>query len=137
MQEKRLAIIESPYAGDVKRNIAYAKRAMHAALNEGYAPIASHLLYTLPGMLDDTNPDERALGIEAGLSWYAVAEICLVYRDLGITPGMQMGIERAKKCGVPCLFIGIGACAKTHVKPSKKMAGRGHEKTARGVGSKD
>lgn len=93
--DKRLVILESPYAGDVERNVAYARRALADSLHRGEAPIASHLLYTQPGVLDDTVPAERRLGIDAGLAWGRVADATVLYADLGITPGMQQGIDRA------------------------------------------
>jgi hypothetical protein len=40
----------------------------------GEAPIASHLLYTQPGVLNDGVPAERAHGIEAGLAWLRAAD---------------------------------------------------------------
>ena len=49
----RRVILESPYAGDIERNVAYARAAMRDSLLRGEAPIASHLLYTQPGVLDD------------------------------------------------------------------------------------
>ena len=54
-----LVIIESPYAGDIKANIAYARRAVRDSLERGEFPIASHLLYTQPGILNDDIPSER------------------------------------------------------------------------------
>lgn len=63
----RRVIIESPYAGDVELNAQYARECLRDSLTRGEAPIASHLLYTQPGVLDDAVPRERALGIEAGL----------------------------------------------------------------------
>lgn len=63
----RLVVLESPYAGDVERNVRYARAAVRDCLDRGEAPIASHLLYTQPGVLDDLVPAERAMGIEAGL----------------------------------------------------------------------
>ena len=69
----RRVIVESPYAGDVATNIAYARAAVRDCLMRGEAPIASHLLFTQPGILDDDVADERRLGIEAGLSWLDVA----------------------------------------------------------------
>jgi len=63
----------------------------------GEAPIASHLLYTQPGVLDDFDKYERSLGIEAGLVWGELADKTVVYTDLGINPGMTQGIERAEK----------------------------------------
>ena len=52
-------IIESPYAGDVERNVRYARAAMADCLKRGEAPFASHLLYTQEGVLDDDIPGER------------------------------------------------------------------------------
>jgi hypothetical protein len=47
----KLVIIESPYAGEVEANVAYARACMRDSLGHGEAPIASHLLYTQPGIL--------------------------------------------------------------------------------------
>ena len=91
----KLVLIESPFAGDVARNIAYARACMAHSLAHGEAPFASHLLYTQPGILDDTVPNERNLGIRAGFGWGAKAYLVAVYTDLGITPGMRLGIDRA------------------------------------------
>lgn len=93
----KLVIIESPFAGDIEANVAYARKAVSDSLRRGEAPIASHLLYTQPGILDDTNPDERSLGIEAGLAWGRYADKTVVYADRGITSGMFQGILRAHK----------------------------------------
>lgn len=92
-------ILESPYAGDtpelVAINVAYARACIHDSLLRGEAPIASHLLYTQPGILDDTNPGERAIGIDAGHAWFRAAGAIVVYTDLGISSGMQLAIDRA------------------------------------------
>lgn len=95
----KLVILESPFAGDVERNIEYARACVRDSLLRGEAPIASHLLYTQPGILDDTIPAERQHGIDAGLAWRAVADGSVVYTDLGITRGMQYGIEAAIAAG--------------------------------------
>lgn len=89
-------ILESPYAGDVERNEKYARLCLRDSLLRGEAPIASHLLYTQPGVLDDKNPEERMLGINAGLLWGIVASKTVVYEDYGISKGMEYGIARAK-----------------------------------------
>jgi hypothetical protein len=94
-----LVILESPFAGNNEVNIKYAREAMRDSLMKGEAPIASHLLYTQPGVLDDNNPEERRKGIEAGLAWGKVAIKTVVYTDLGISKGMEQGIERALKEG--------------------------------------
>lgn len=72
---------------------------MRDSLKRGEAPFASHRLY--PGILDDDVPAERRLGIEAGLAWGQCADATVVYEDLGISPGMALGIERARAEGRP------------------------------------
>lgn len=96
----RLVILESPYAGDVERNVHYARACMAHCLALGEAPMASHLLYTQPGVLDDSDPDERDRGIRAGFAWREVADATVVYRDLGISSGMAAGIEQANRISV-------------------------------------
>lgn len=104
----KLVILESPYAGEVDRNVAYARRAMADCLHRDEAPFASHLLYTQPGVLDDAVPQERHQGIEAGLSWGRCAESTVVYTDLGLTSGMRAGIQRAIDEGRPVEYRTLG-----------------------------
>ena len=92
--------LESPYAGDIQRNLTYGRRAMADCLRRGEAPFASHLLYTQPGVLDDDDPEERMLGISAGLSWGPWAKYIVVYTDYGVTAGMQKGIELYATMGI-------------------------------------
>ena len=103
MTDRRLVILESPYGSkdpaEVAMNVAFARACVRDALNRGEAPIASHLLYTQPGILRDEVPDERAWGIDAGLAWRRVAEASVVYTDLGVSPGMQKGINAALEAG--------------------------------------
>ncbi len=105
----RRVILESPYAGDVERNTRYARRCLRDSLLRGEAPIASHLLYTQPGVLDDKVTAERALGIEAGLSWGSDAAATVVYVDHGTSGGMGVGIERAHREGRLVEYRRIGA----------------------------
>lgn len=87
--EGRLVIVESPFAGEVTRNIAYARQACRDCLLKGEHPIASHLLYTQPGILDDNHPDERKRGIEAGLAWRKAAQKAVFYTGRGWSQGME------------------------------------------------
>jgi hypothetical protein len=89
-------IVESPYAGDVEQNEAYARRALHHSLVvRGEAPFASHLLYTQPGILDDLMPSERQHGIDAGLELAKRADLSAFYVDRGISRGMKYGLASA------------------------------------------
>ena len=92
-----LVLLESPFAGDVKANIDYARKCMRDSFMRGEYPFASHLLYTQKGILDDKIPHERMLGITAGLEWGKFAKMTVVYTDLGISKGMQYGIDLATK----------------------------------------
>lgn len=104
MRENQLVILESPFAGDVEGNIHYARMAVRDSLLRGEAPIASHLLYTQEGILNDDIPEERQHGIEAGLAWGKVAEKTVVYIDKGISRGMEYGIQRAIQEGRELVF---------------------------------
>lgn len=94
-------VVESPYVGDVERNVRYARVAVADCLARGEAPLASHLLYTQPGVLDDDDPAERERGIAAGHAWVKVADLVVVYEDLGVSDGMRAGVEAAGRTGVP------------------------------------
>lgn len=96
----KLVIIESPYAGEVQANVEYARRCVRDSLARGESPIASHLLFTQPGILDDTIPSERKQGIDAGLAWLRVAELSAVYIDRGISDGMKYGVGKAFEAGI-------------------------------------
>lgn len=84
----KLVIIESPYAGDIARNVEYARECVRHSLANDEAPIASHLLYTQPGILNDNIPEHRYWGINAGLAWRRVADLAAFYIDLGWSGGM-------------------------------------------------
>lgn len=104
----KLVIIESPYAGDIEANVAYARRCIRDSLARGEAPIASHLLYTQPGILRDEVPAERQWGIDAGLAWGRAADLTAVYVDRGISAGMRYGISAAESMGRPVEIRRIG-----------------------------
>lgn len=92
-------IIESPFRGDVERNISYARKAMGDSISRGEVPFASHLLYAQ--VLNENIPLESATGILLGFEWYKVVRACCVYVDYGVTQGMLLGMEEAKRRGIP------------------------------------
>lgn len=101
-------IIESPYAGNIERNMEYARRCIADAISRHEAPFLSHVLYAHTGALDDSDPDQRALGITAGTAWIECAEFTAAYTDYGISPGMQLGINFAIAKGKLIQFRKIG-----------------------------
>ena len=60
----KLIYIASPYAGEIEKNVAFAKAACRFAMAEGHTPVAVHLLY--PQFLDDGDPVQRAAGLTMG-----------------------------------------------------------------------
>lgn len=96
---KPFVMLESPFAGDVQANIEYARACVRDCILRGEAPFASHLLYTQEGILNDNTPDERLLGMTAGMEVAKRCDKTVVYTDNGISRGMIYGIESAKKAG--------------------------------------
>ena len=97
---RKLVIIESPFAGDsaisIASNLRYARMCIRDSISRGESPIASHLLYTQDGILLDTIPEERQLGIACGYAWMRKADLIVFYTDLGWSTGMKMAKHVAR-----------------------------------------
>lgn len=100
-----LVIVESPFAGPtpgtIARNLRYARMAIRDCITKGESPIASHLLYTQDGILLDTIPEERELGILCGYAWLRVAHKAVFYIDLGYSPGMEQARQVCENIYLP------------------------------------
>ena len=110
----RLVIVESPYRADNGAEAARYERYLSACMRDcllvrGEAPFASHRLYAGDGVLRDSIPKERDLGIQAGLAWGAAADATVVYTDLGITDGMTEGEIDAANHGRLVEYRRLGA----------------------------
>lgn len=99
---RKLIYIASPYAGDVEKNLAFAIRCCRFAIQQGETPIAPHILY--PQMLNDSDPQERALGLSLG---HQLLEACNELWVCGdrISQGMEGEIAAAKRLGLPLRYI--------------------------------
>lgn len=93
----------SPYSGDVKRNTKYAQELTKWALYRGYVPITPHLY--IPQVLNDDNPDERALGIDVGRALLQSCDLVLVGGQYGISAGMAGEIREALRLCIPIKHI--------------------------------
>jgi hypothetical protein len=94
----KTAYICSPYSGDTKRNKQYARELTARAIQDGYAPITPHLYIT--ECLDDNEPSQRELGLNAGLALLSVCDIIIVGTKYGISDGMETEIFRARRLGL-------------------------------------
>ena len=94
--------IESPYESGSEGAKIYLARALRDSLYRGESPFASHGLYTLA--LDDSDPEQRKLGIKAGCEYMLEADKVVVYGDRGFSAGMVDGINYAIAIGKPIEF---------------------------------
>lgn len=98
MTESRLVYIASPYAGDVERNVAFAKEACRFAAAQGCTPVAVHLLY--PQFLDDGVPQEREAGLKMGRRVLAACDEFWLCGER-LSAGMQAEKAEAERLGIP------------------------------------
>lgn len=98
MRENKLVYIASPYAGDIQKNVEFAKAACRYAMEQNCTPVAVHLLY--PQFLDDNDPVQRESGLRMG---HRVLEACdeLWLCGSRISTGMAMELKEAQKLGIP------------------------------------
>ena len=95
---------------DFARNLVYLQAAIRDCIDRGESPYASHRMLT--EALDDGDPVQRKLGIEAGFVWAEVADYVVVYDDLGLSPGMMLGIKAHADAGRTVVYRKLpGFCA--------------------------
>lgn len=100
--EEKLCYVCSPYRGDVARNVKYAQELTGRAVRRGLVPITPHLYITQA--LDDNDPAERALGMEAGLRLLEPCEYIMIGGLYGISEGMRHEIKVAHRLGKTFLY---------------------------------
>jgi hypothetical protein len=91
----------SPLGGNVSYNIEKAKRFARYAFKCGMAPVIPHFYATI---LDDENPKERKLGVQAGLSLLFMCDELWVFGDV-ISKGMKKEIRFANKLNIKVKYI--------------------------------
>ena len=92
----------SPLRGDVQKNMRNARRYCRFAVKKGYLPIAPHLLF--PQFLDDSDADEREIGIHMGMVLLSKCVEIWVFGEK-ITEGMKREIKRAIWRGMPVKYF--------------------------------
>ncbi len=98
----RKVCVESPYKGKdwekTEENMTYARSCKRDCLiNYREAPFASHVSYIHKDILDDKNPEERKIGMEAGLTYANCTDASVFYVDRGLSQGMWEGLKHALK----------------------------------------
>jgi len=92
-KNRKKIYVASPYVGDVAENVAAAVRYCRKVIDDGYMPVAGHLLY--PQILDDNDPEERDLGLLFGLALLRTCDEVWVFGT--VSDGVEKEIEEAKR----------------------------------------
>lgn len=88
----KLAYICSPCRGDYEKNIIKAQEYCREAMNDGLLPLAPHVYFTQ--FVDDSNPEERKLGLRCGLQLLRYCQLIRVY-GCEVSAGMYDEIQLA------------------------------------------
>ena len=88
----KLTYICSPCRGDYEKNIIKAQEYCREAMNDGLLPLAPHVYFTQ--FVDDTNPEERKLGLRCGLQLLRHCQLIRVY-GCEVSAGMYDEIQLA------------------------------------------
>lgn len=86
----------SPYSGDTVANVESACRYSRFAADQGFIPLAPHLLFTR--FLNDSVRTERELGLLFGKALMGICRELWVFGER-ISDGMLGEMERAKRKG--------------------------------------
>lgn len=99
MSGKRIGLL-SPYGAKtqekINENIEFIKKFARRVVLDGNYPYISHLVF--PQFLDDNNPQERELGLMAGLAFLELCHEVWVCGDI-ISNGMKQELEYLEKLG--------------------------------------
>ena len=89
-------------SGDWRGGVLAAKAYAFAAAKAGHLPVAPYVL--MDGILDDTDPEERALGMRLDIDQLrACDEIWLCGERL--SPGMLAELDVAVECGLTVMRL--------------------------------
>lgn len=97
---KKLVYICSPCRGDYEKNLREARGYCEVVMMcyPDVIPIAPHVYFTQ--FLDDRDPTQRSLGMEAGLTLLDMCDEIWVYGLQNPSEGMQAEIDFALKKGI-------------------------------------
>ena len=97
---RKKVFICSPFRGDMEGNARRAAVYSRMACEEGYLPIAPHLLF--PQFLNEGIEEERRLGIAMGMELLALCDEVWVFGEA--TEGMAAEIASATEQGKIIIF---------------------------------
>lgn len=102
--KSKLVYICSPYrTGNVDENVKRAREYCRLAVEEGFVPVAPHLLY--PQFLNDGDESQRRSGMECGLELLPVCAELWVFDYTIESEGMNAEIDFAEEENIPVLYM--------------------------------
>ena len=119
IMENPVVILESPYSGDIPRNIAYAQRCMADSRLRGEITLVPHLLWTQHHLcpdhfVSDYDPkyELKQIGRDVSLEQIHVlrrlSQMVVFYFDYGLSSGMNDGLKLCKFENIPHEIRTIG-----------------------------
>lgn len=100
----------SPFAGDIERNIANARRYCRFAVDSGSIPLAPHLLF--PQFMDDSNEHDHGLAMFMNMALMSKCAEAWVFGE-HISKGMAAEIRKAKEKQRPVRYFTTD-CEEVH-----------------------
>lgn len=98
--KSKLVYICSPYrTGDVDENVKRAREYCRLAVEEGFVPVAPHLLY--PQFLDDLDFIQHKEGMKCCIELLSVCASVFVFDYTDESDGMRKEIAYAVENGIP------------------------------------
>ncbi len=94
----KLIYVASPYDGDMKKNVEFAKAGCDFVMKQGHGFFAPHLTYTK--VLDDSDPRQRKLALEMALTMLTRCDELWVFGE-NITQAMSIEMDFAKQKDIP------------------------------------
>ncbi|MGL4792077.1 MAG: DUF4406 domain-containing protein [Anaerotignaceae bacterium] len=98
----KIIYVASPYAGDIEKNIEFAKRGCVFVKEQGHTFFCPHLLY--PTILNENIPQERQLGLDMGIAMLKCCDELWCFGER-ISQGMANEIEQAQSLNIPIFRV--------------------------------
>lgn len=95
--------IATPYRTETMRDSydRYLLKCIEDSILKGEAPYAPHVYLPKLKLCDDRTTEGRRIGMEVGQKFLNICQLLAVYKDFGISEGMQMEMDTAKNLKIP------------------------------------
>lgn len=123
-----VAYICSPYRANDKKQRKqydeYAKELTKIAIDSGIAPITPHMYLT--HVLDDSNKEDRAAGLAAGISLLYKCDVLIFGDKYGVSEGMYGEVQEARAQGIPVVDFELHKSIDDFIKAVKAAVRNRH-----------